>query len=396
MRRLLALLLVAPALAAAQPSAADSALVDEVVDALQVTESVGASMGPVSQGLPSFLTDQIDQGTIEDSLRSLFYADFRRAALQDALVFLDGPTYEALLEWNRRQAEMLTDPVAMAAFQERLLNPKKGALADEALVRRYVDALGMVDLVPEMMGRMFMGLSEAVPEIAAEMEAEGGFDAVLEQFDADAREQMDSTYVASMRVSLYGVPRDQLTEVIAFHESDAGRYVNQAAAAATMSVVIPALVEFMTGMYTAFSELENDGDDIQIYEIPESPPPPSAERRPAPTEPEIFEVVEVQPELIGGLEGLQQRVVYPEAARRAGVEGQVVIQFVVDEEGAVVDPVVLRSPNDLLSEAALAAVVGSRFTPGMQEGRPVKVRFAVPVTFRLHDPAPPKKPTSGQ
>ncbi|MGB3542898.1 energy transducer TonB [Rubrivirga sp.] len=97
----------------------------------------------------------------------------------------------------------------------------------------------------------------------------------------------------------------------------------------------------------------------------------------------VFTVAEVQPELIGGLAALQAAVEYPEFARRAGIEGQVVVQFVVDERGNVVDPVVLRSPNELLSEAALEAVRASRFTPGQQRGRPVKVRFAVPVTFRL-------------
>ena len=116
---------------------------------------------------------------------------------------------------------------------------------------------------------------------------------------------------------------------------------------------------------------------------PPPPPPPPPPPEPEPTEPEIFEVAEVQPDLIGGLAGLQSRVEYPEFARRAGIEGQVVVQFVVDERGNVVDPVVLRSPNDLLSEAALKAVRESRFTPGQQRGRPVKVRFAVPVTFRL-------------
>jgi protein TonB len=113
------------------------------------------------------------------------------------------------------------------------------------------------------------------------------------------------------------------------------------------------------------------------------PPPPPPPPDPEPTEPEIFEVAEVQPELIGGLTGLQSRVVYPELAIRAGVEGQVVVQFVVDERGNVVDPVVLRTPNPLLTEAALTAVTESRFTPGQQRGRPVSVRYAVPVTFTL-------------
>ena len=134
----------------------------------------------------------------------------------------------------------------------------------------------------------------------------------------------------------------------------------------------------------------------QISETPPAPQPavaPQVASDPPPVPPTppvvesvedpIFTVVEVNPELIGGLAGLQSRVIYPEMAQRVGIEGQVVVQFVVDERGNVVDPVVLRSPSELLSEAALAAVRESRFTPGQQRGRPVKVRFAVPVTFRL-------------
>jgi protein TonB len=91
----------------------------------------------------------------------------------------------------------------------------------------------------------------------------------------------------------------------------------------------------------------------------------------------------VEPELVGGLEGLQRSVEYPELAERIGVEGRVIVQFVVDEWGNVVDPVVVWSPHDLLSEAALEAVRQATFRPGQQGGRPVKVRFSLPVTFRL-------------
>ena len=111
------------------------------------------------------------------------------------------------------------------------------------------------------------------------------------------------------------------------------------------------------------------------------PPPPPPPPPVAPTEPEIFDVAEVQPELIGGAGAIQPE--YPEFARRAGIEGRVIVQFVVDERGNVVDPVVVRSPNDLLSEAALTEVRTLKFTPGQQRGRPVKVRFSLPVTFRL-------------
>ncbi|MGB3544540.1 TonB family protein, partial [Rubrivirga sp.] len=116
--------------------------------------------------------------------------------------------------------------------------------------------------------------------------------------------------------------------------------------------------------------------------------PARSERRPAPgrvdvDNPEIFEVAEDQPELIGGLAALQERVVYPEMAREAGIEGQVVVQFVVNEQGRVEDAVVLRSPDDMLSRASLEAVNGLEFRPGQDGGVPVKTRFAVPVTFRL-------------
>ncbi|MDT0632802.1 M56 family metallopeptidase [Rubrivirga sp. S365] len=97
----------------------------------------------------------------------------------------------------------------------------------------------------------------------------------------------------------------------------------------------------------------------------------------------VYNVAEVQPELVGGLEALQERVVYPEDARAEGVEGQVVVQFVVTEAGGVADPAVLRSPDDRLSAAALDAVRGLRFEPGRQGGEAVPVRFAVPITFRL-------------
>ena len=124
---------------------------------------------------------------------------------------------------------------------------------------------------------------------------------------------------------------------------------------------------------------------------------------------DIFEVVERAPELIGGLEALQRLVDYPTSARRAGVEGTVYVQFVVDEQGTVTELVVPRStlgesirplgpdPTDRerlrhqravaaaqdAEAAALRAVRAAQFRPGFQEGRPVKVRFTMPIQFKL-------------
>ena len=114
---------------------------------------------------------------------------------------------------------------------------------------------------------------------------------------------------------------------------------------------------------------------------PAPPPAPSVE----PEDPDrVFVRAQQQPELIGGLEELQRRVQYPRLARDANISGRVFIQFVVDERGNVVDPVVTRTPSDLLSEAALKAVRESKFIPGSQRGRPVKVRYSLPVNFVLN------------
>lgn len=102
-------------------------------------------------------------------------------------------------------------------------------------------------------------------------------------------------------------------------------------------------------------------------------------------EEEIFVVVEEQPELIGGMKALQEAVEYPEFARKAGLEGRVIVRFVVDENGNVTNPTVTSGVHELLNKAAIEAVKDQKFKPGMQRGKPVKVRMSLPVTFRLED-----------
>lgn len=109
------------------------------------------------------------------------------------------------------------------------------------------------------------------------------------------------------------------------------------------------------------------------------PPPPPAEEE----EEEFFIVVENMPELRGGIAGLQKKVTYPEMAMRAGIEGRVTIEFIVNEEGRVENPRVMRGIGGGCDEEALKAVANARFSPGMQRGRPVKVKMSLPITFRL-------------
>lgn len=123
------------------------------------------------------------------------------------------------------------------------------------------------------------------------------------------------------------------------------------------------------------SELNMDDEFIDL-----PPPPPDAEEE---DEEEIFVVVEQMPQLEGGLGAIQSKINYPEMAMKAGIEGRVVVQFVIDENGNVTNPVVVRGIGGGCDEEALRAVKQVKFTPGRQRGKPVKVRYSLPVSFKL-------------
>ncbi len=114
------------------------------------------------------------------------------------------------------------------------------------------------------------------------------------------------------------------------------------------------------------------------------PPAPSqGDAPPEEDEPEVFIAVEQMPEIIGGRAQLMHDVNYPRFAVKAGIQGTVVVQVVVEADGSVRDPQVVRSAGTLLDEAAVEAVMKQRFRPGKQRDRPVPVRMAIPVRFQL-------------
>jgi len=118
---------------------------------------------------------------------------------------------------------------------------------------------------------------------------------------------------------------------------------------------------------------------------PISPPSEPSESGQKAEDEDYFVVVEDMPELIGGLASIQSEIEYPETAKRAGIEGRVYIQFIVNEEGQVEDPRVIRGIGGGADEAALEAVKKAEFNPGLQRGEPVRVQYSLPVVFRLPD-----------
>lgn len=124
--------------------------------------------------------------------------------------------------------------------------------------------------------------------------------------------------------------------------------------------------------------------DAEILDIPPPPPTPVAKEEEE-DEPEIFVVVEQMPTINGGTERLYAVLDYPEIARQAGIEGMVVVQVVVMPDGMPSQPFVARSAGEILDKAAVEAVMKLTFSPGKQRGKPVMVRMAIPIRFRLKE-----------
>lgn len=130
--------------------------------------------------------------------------------------------------------------------------------------------------------------------------------------------------------------------------------------------------------------------------LDQAPPPPTNNVKDEDLG-DYFVVVEEMPKPIGGMAAIQSKVQYPAMARRAGIEGSVTVQFLVNEEGAVEHAKVVRGIGGGCDEEALRVVEQTEFIPGKQRGRPVKVQLALSVNFRLTDAdfksVPPPPPT---
>lgn len=103
---------------------------------------------------------------------------------------------------------------------------------------------------------------------------------------------------------------------------------------------------------------------------------------------EVFQVVEEQPIYPGGMDELmkfmQTNIRYPKEAQERGLQGRVIVQFVVNKDGSICDEQVVKSVDPQLDAEAIRIIRSMpNWTPGKQRGEPVRVRFTLPVTFRL-------------
>ena len=102
----------------------------------------------------------------------------------------------------------------------------------------------------------------------------------------------------------------------------------------------------------------------------------------------VFEVVENMPEFPGGMGGLMQylskNIKYPVEAQKAGIQGRVIMQVIIDENGNVTNPKVTQSVDPLLDTEAIRVTASMpKWKPGTQKGMPVNVKYTFPIVFRL-------------
>ncbi|MBO4580697.1 MAG: energy transducer TonB [Bacteroidales bacterium] len=105
-------------------------------------------------------------------------------------------------------------------------------------------------------------------------------------------------------------------------------------------------------------------------------------------EQEIFSVLEHYPEFPGGQEALNQylfeNLIYPKKAREEGKEGTVMVEFIVEADGSITNANVKRSAGEELDKEAVRVVSGMPdWIPGKHRDRAVRVRYVLPVNFRL-------------
>ena len=135
----------------------------------------------------------------------------------------------------------------------------------------------------------------------------------------------------------------------------------------------------------AFNVVGNDevgGEVLKAKEEIAQPEPPKEEEN------KIFDVVEEQPSFPGGagalMQWLRDNINYPVIAAENGIEGRVIVQFVVSKTGAISDVRVARSVDPSLDKEAVRVVSSMpNWTPGKQNGSAVNVRYTLPVTFKL-------------
>ena len=116
---------------------------------------------------------------------------------------------------------------------------------------------------------------------------------------------------------------------------------------------------------------------------------------------QVYQIAETMPTFPGGAAAmmtyLEKNIQYPEICMQQGVQGRVMVQFIIDIDGSVIEPEVIK-PIDPYLDAEAIRVVSSmpKWTPGTQRGEAVRVRYTLPITFRLTTTSSTSRPVGNR
>ena len=115
---------------------------------------------------------------------------------------------------------------------------------------------------------------------------------------------------------------------------------------------------------------------------PEATQPSAPSTQSEQSENGFYTTADEMPQLIGGLRDLHRRATYPRSLRDTGIQGKVLITFIVNEKGKPRNIEVAQSLHPDADREAMRVVAKALFIPGKRDGQPVPVKMSLPITFR--------------
>ena len=218
-------------------------------------------------------------------------------------------------------------------------------------------------------------VQDAIARAASEHETE----VTLEQIEEEAEEQEEEEIVYEVQPEEQLVAEETVMNSEKFTayemEDDAPEQVTKTQDEVAQSDVAIGAIDYDQGSDEAEHVLKVN--EKVVDEVP-----------PAVEETKIFEVVEQMPSFPGGdaalMQFLSKNIKYPVVAEENGIQGRVIATFVVERDGSITDVKVVKSVDPSLDKEAIRVVKSMpKWIPGKQNGSAVRVKYTVPVTFRL-------------
>ena len=183
--------------------------------------------------------------------------------------------------------------------------------------------------------------------------------------------------VAAVAVVAFATPKaESLSNVI---ESESDALVSRVVPAVKAQAAEP-LPVVTAAPATAAEPVQAVADAQPKADAPEAVVPDGDDK--------VYDIVEQQPEFPGGSSAMAKwlgdNIKYPAEAAKKGIEGRVIVQFVVGSDGTVGNVNIMRGVDPLLDKEAVRVINAMpKWTPGKQDGKPVAVKYTIPVTFRF-------------